>query len=463
MVTREYPPEFYERHILGDVRTPSGGRSVFERDRDRILYSSAFSSLAAKTQVVASTELGFLHNRLTHSLKVAQIGKAIASRLARDGGAGVDPVLVEAACLAHDIGHPPFGHAGEEALDLVIEGFRKEAWAERNEELRGTGDPELPEPVAWDGFEGNAQNLRVLTRLAVRGLGNGPGLHLTRATLLATTKYPWTRHPDRKGGRKWGAYEGDRPALEWMVEHTPLADGQPGRMFEQVLMDWADDVTYAVHDVDDWYRSGMVPLHQLFEFRLGADHPRAGGEENAYLGPFLDFVEEKWTQAGVAFDRTEVVKLLHILQDRVHVDQPFDGTRHSKGSLDATVSDLISFFVNGVTFTGEGQAYEGELVVPPEQRLLCSTLQELVWFYVIQGPALAAQQHGQSRIIRRLTKWLHDDHGRLLPKDRQEELDEHGDLTRAIADHVASLTEPMAINLYGKLSGNSLGAITDSI
>ncbi|MGZ6970509.1 MAG: HD domain-containing protein [Thermoanaerobaculia bacterium] len=112
-MTGAYPATFGERHLQSAVSDPdTGGRSAFARDRDRILYSSAFRALGGKTQVVAATELGYMHNRLTHSLKVAQVGLRLASRL-RSDGAAVDPDLVEAACLAHDIGHPPFGHAGE--------------------------------------------------------------------------------------------------------------------------------------------------------------------------------------------------------------------------------------------------------------------------------------------------------------------------------------------------------------
>lgn len=464
MATADYPSEFLERHLdVGAGPSESGGRSDFERDRDRILYSSAFRALGAKTQVVASTELGFLHNRLTHSLKVAQVGKALANRLSA-AGAGVDPVLVETACLAHDIGHPPFGHAGEVALDLSIEERRRAAWESDNVARQEAGKEPIPKPEVWDGFEGNAQNLRVLTRLATHKAWEQPGLHLTRATLLATTKYPWTRSPAIKGGRKWGAYAGDMDALAWMLEHSPLReDGLPEEMFEKRLMDWADDVTYAVHDVDDWYRLGIIPLHDLFKFSLAYDNPAASDDATPELRRFVRWVEEKWGRQGRSLDRDDLIRRLHLLSDRVHVTEPFTGTRHSKGATEATVSDLISYFVDEVEFTGAGLLYDGEVVVGEDQRLLCDLLQELVWFYVIEGVGLASQQHGQQRIIAKLVQWIHEDHGRLLPRDRQEEVDVHGDLTRAIADHVASLTEPMAVSIFGKLSGNALGAVTDNI
>jgi len=453
MNASKYDPQLLERHLQGTATTGSkSGRTEFERDRDRILYSSAFRALAAKTQVVSATELGYMHNRLTHSLKVAQVGRAIASRL-QDAGAELDPALVEAACLAHDIGHPPFGHAGEEALNLAVERHRRKAL--------GLGPDDALE-VALDGFEGNAQNLRVLTRLATHRLWEAPGLHLTRATLISATKYPWERGLQGKEARKWGAYEGDSAALQWAVEGRP---GSATRPIEADLMDWADDITYAVHDVEDWFRLGLIPLEKLFVFRLPPQHEAAGRDQHPELVRFLDWVFKKWLKEGKypGVDRESAVVQMHYLADKISVVDAFHGSKGCKGRLQATVTDLISFFADETTFEGRAIGYEGKLHVPDDRRLVCDLLQELVWFYVIERPGLAAQQHGQAKIIENLVDWVMEDHGRLLPDDRKAEYDEHHDLTRAVADHVASLTEPMAIKLHGKLSGADLGAITDTV
>src|SRR3954462_6092348 len=222
-----YDEHSYERFVAEPAKASGVPRGHFERDRARVLHSAALRRLAAKTQVVGVGQSDFPRTRLTHSLECAQIGRELGSAL------GADPDLIDAACLAHDLGHPPFGHNGEAALDTFAAGC--------------------------GGFEGNAQSLRVLTRLETKVLatdGTSAGLNLTRAVLDAATKYPW---PKREGLTKDGVYPDDGAVFGSLREGAP----DDRRCGEAQVMDWADDVAYSVHDLEDGVHAGHVQLSAL--------------------------------------------------------------------------------------------------------------------------------------------------------------------------------------------------------
>ena len=227
--------DFDRERFLPEERRLGTSRGEFTRDRARVLHSSALRRLGAKTQVLSPYTGDFARTRLTHSLEVAQIGREMA------GDLGLNPDIVDLACLAHDLGHPPFGHNGERALNN---------WSSQ-----------------FGGFEGNAQTLRLLTRIEPKvfgGDGSSFGLNLTRASLDATVKYPWARPigeviADMETAPKFGYYPDDAPVFEWIRQGAP----EGVKSIEAQVMDFADDVAYSVHDFEDAIVSRYIDLDEL--------------------------------------------------------------------------------------------------------------------------------------------------------------------------------------------------------
>jgi dGTPase len=403
--------------------SPTTGRTEEQRDHDRILYCSAFQRLAGITQI-ASSEVGQqLHNRLTHSLKVAQVARRLAERLRLGRDA---EEVASAASLAHDLGHPPFGHVAESELNAMAEG--------------------------WGGFEGNAQSFRILTKLAMRDL-RYRGLNLTASTLNAVLKYPWLRGKGPPGREdKWGAYESEITEFEWARSGLDVHRRTP----EAELMDWADDVTYAVHDLEDFYRAGLIPLDRLAERE----------ERDRFYSSFFEDAERTRLRRKFAeFKITEVADAVTFILDQAFADVPtYRGTRVERAWIRAQTSFLISWFINAVKFES------GEVVIPRGRLAEVAVLKEIAWHYIIASPALATIQYGQRRVIRD----LHDLYIRATDDPRLRELfptaqrellktrKSEPERRRVATDLVASLTEEMAFELHHRLTGVSRGSILDA-
>ena len=387
-----------QRWISEPAKDSGYGRTPYQRDRARVLHSAGFRRLAAKTQVHTAGSDDFLRTRLTHSLEVAQISREMGARL------GCDPDVVDVAGLAHDLGHPPFGHNGENALDRVAQ--------------------------PCGGFEGNAQTLRVLTRLEAKV--PGAGLNLTRASLDACCKYPWPRRP---GGRKFGVYGDDRAVFDW-IRAGDLGDR---RCLEAQVMDWADDVAYSVHDIEDGVHGGYLSLRPLL------CDPAERAELCADVA--ATYSDEPADALAAALDE--------LLADPAVVPvADYDGTYAAQVALKRMTSVLTGRFVASAVRATQDRSgpepvrrYDADLVVPRTVRNQCALLKGMALRYVMRTRA-AEDWYDQQRIILiELVRALTRTPGRLDPVFRPmyDAAPDDAAALRVVIDQVASLTDPAAV------------------
>jgi len=408
--TGDYSQRATARWVAEPRKQPAdSGRGPFMRDRARVLHSAALRRLAAKTQVVAVGSGDFPRTRLTHSLECAQIGRELGLAL------GCDPDLVDAACLAHDLGHPPFGHNGESALAELAAGC--------------------------GGFEGNAQSLRLITRLEAKV--PGAGLNLTRATLDATLKYPWLGPGEAaSSGGKYGAYGDDADAFAWIRAGAP-----PERpCLEAQVMDWADDVAYSVHDLEDGLHAGLVTfamLRDVQERQVVAKLTLA-----TYCAP--GFTTED-----------ELAEVFGGLLDLGCWPRQFDGSLAAAAAMKNLTSHLIGRFCRAAQGATRPpghppvRRYEADLAVPRRQRLECALLKGVTAHYVMSRSGVAAAQAREREIIAGLAERISAAAPHVLePLFRpayEAAADDAGRL-RVVVDQIASLTDTSALAWHDRLT-----------
>jgi len=395
-----------DRERFLDEPAKRGGRTEFARDRARIIHSFALRRLAAKTQVAVPWATDFPRTRLSHSLECAQVGRELGAAL------GADPDLMEGACLAHDIGHPPFGHNGEEALNQIAD--------------------------SCGGFEGNAQSLRLLIRLEAKTVlpdGKSIGLNLTRASLDAATKYPWSRVKDAK---KFGVYEDDLEIFNWY--RTGIESGKTS--MEAQIMDWSDDVAYSVHDLEDSLVSGQIKLDQLSN-----DLPKLFTVAKQM---YLADITEAEMQIG-----------LSSLQKLSCWPRYYDGTHRSLARLKDLASQLIGRFAQAAEVAtqekyGDGDLtrYSANLVVPRAQRVEVALLKSMAGHYVINADDSQIRYAEQQKLLTELVEAILESapatlEGFFLQDWQQAQTDQQR--LRVVIDQVASLTDPGAVALHTRL------------
>ena len=401
-----------------------------------------------------------------HSLKVEQVGRALVTHLLDrqpEYKDMIDADAVAAACLAHDLGHPPFGHGGERKLHdlLVCKRHRSDV---RTIELRR--DDPCKDCNLEDGFEGNAQTFRILTSLAVHRSSDEEkpyGLDLARLSLIACTKYPWTRGAPGRKASKWGAYDADAHVLEWCtgkLNSDPEVNAQ--------IMDWADDISYAVHDIEDFFRIGLVPLDQL----------HSGQRFREGFRPVEDFMEYAIDAVGelpAEDPRAVFDKILDSFPDT-----RFAGSARDLRILDELRNVLLERFITSCSIE------DGQLIIQSKAKRLNQVLQQLTWYYVIDNPALSTIQVGQKRVIEDIFCSLRDlmldtysMGGKVIDPDSQKlrrlpfgmqyainvalSQPQNGEdhypptrrqrLFRGLVDYICSLNDNAAYSLHSKLTG----------
>ena len=396
-----------ERFLDEPAKRP--GRTEFMRDRARVIHSAALRRLAAKTQVAVPWENDFARTRLSHSLECAQIGRELGESL------GADPDLQDTACLSHDLGHPPFGHNGEEALAEIAKGF--------------------------GGFEGNAQSFRLLVRLEAKTVdarGVSIGLNLTRASLDGATKYPW---PRSQNPRKFGVYDDDVETFNWMRIGAPVDK----KCIEAQIMDWSDDCAYSVHDLEDAIFNNQISVKN-FESDLAQIYSVMSHDYGS------DASEQEVANAH---------SRLAALSAWPHY---YDGTHRSLARLKDSTSQLIGRFVLAAEVEtrrvhGEGplSRYSADLEIPREQKVEVDFLKALAGHYLINAAHYQDRYAKQQVIIVELVEMLTQCAPRELDSIFVKAWDEAENATarmRVIIDQVAALTDPGAYSLHARLLAN---------
>lgn len=397
----------------------SSARTAFERDRARLIHSSALRRLGAKSQILVAGTDDFARTRLTHTLEVAQIGRQIGEML------GCDPDVVDCACLAHDLGHPPFGHNGERALSAIAKDI--------------------------GGFEGNAQTLRLLTRLepkVLRDDGRPAGVNLTRASLDAAVKYPWTfaeaaDHPKGERTAKFCVYPDDIEVFRWLKRDAP----RYAKPMECQVMDLSDDIAYSVHDVED-------------AIATDAFNPMALEDGHVVDG----VIEDTRAWYGQRWDADELLAALQRLRREQPFPSHFDGSRRSLAQLKNLTSALIGRFAGSVETatrrkygSGPLTRYGASVVIPEDTAYEIVALKGLAVYFVMAPREQAPMHQRELEVVTDLVDVLMADSPHASDALEPVFLDDWNEATndderlRVVVDQVASLTDNSALALHSIL------------
>ena len=439
---------WFERQLMKVAQRKDDHRSPFQRDRARILHSAAFRRLQSKTQVMGSGQSDFYRTRLTHSLEAAQIGSGISAQLRiKDKALSEDlfpkeDSLIEALCLAHDIGHPPFGHGGEVALHYM---------------MRDHG-----------GFEGNGQTLRIVSHLEPFSENNG--MNLARRTLLGLIKYPQTLelltsantpnipnsfrqlkasdwHPPK------GIYQDDIQTLDWVL--APLSNNDKA-LFQQMksrnnghsktrfksldcsIMELADDIAYGIHDLEDAIVTGVVQRED-FEQQVIKK---------------LQQLNDEWLQ-----------QLTQHLSAQLFSQKTYQQKEAIGGLVNYLITAITLVDLNGLndndTSANAAPIHFNEPLLrynakhPKVAQQVLQIFKDFVYDFVIKRTEIQHHEYRGQQIVMELFEALASDPTRLLPNNALKRyhfaIDNDLNSYRVIADYVSGMTDDFATNLYQSL------------
>ncbi len=438
-----------ERKYSESPPSPKDHRHPTERDRDRILHSSAFRRLQGKTQVFGIGQADFYRTRLTHSIEVAQLARAIANNMLVEEPAlegCLVSELAEAVALAHDLGHPPFGHAGERTLD--------ECMKDVDARSRGKGKGALR-------FEGNAQTFHVLVAAEPKSPAY-PGLNLTRATLSGVMKYPY----EQDTGKDKFIFASDTETARWalrdggeLVTAAQMDGGiRPRTSVICQILDWADDCAYSIHDIEDALQAQFLRPGDL--------------EDERFARRTLKHYEETRESESVPqLALNEIRERLRALTRRIRTPQSGDERAHRKESLRNILNELVTDVAVKHVPGARRADFAWSLVVPVESRILSALCKSVIWEAVITDPRVAAMTTKGKEILHDLfylllAELVEKKSDALFPRYYRPIIEESMDkgeaeAARGVCNFLALLTDMDALRLHSLLRGSKASSIFD--
>lgn len=408
---------------LKESKRDTDYRTSFQIDRDRIIHSSELRRLQGKTQVFLPGEYDFYRTRLTHSIEVAQIGRSICNYLFSkrkdlfNDNYFIDEDLVEAACLAHDLGHPPFGHAGERTLNKLMKHY--------------------------GGFEGNAQTLRLLTETFYRKKDKHRGLNPVRAFLDSVLKYKVVYSESRKKENHF-LYNPQKKYINFVFEGITipqkLFDGELLNEFKSIecqIMDWADDTAYAINDIVDSISGGFLTLVKLMSWAEA--NPKLDDEEKFYLEQIIDWIKLGNYKANFGSNIGEFIQACDITERNTFMDS-------------------------------KTNRYKYKLIVNPTILKKANFYKRLSVEMVFQSSHLHQMEYKGGQMLRQIFELLEENYvnnlnkNKLLP-DFTDNLirNENNKITRArlVCDYISGMTDGFAMRNYKRLFDPDYSSLAD--